>query len=283
MAREVDAAFANLADKVRFRVVADDPNEWKPWDGACYRSADGSGATIELFRGAWTEVSKRALEHEVTGNDVPYLQASFEFAKTLVHEVAHAAVHTTRIQGHYYFPGSAIAEDGFSWENHTFGGLVDCFTPKAPETAQPATKIPIVQRCTWPAAFQVEKYVAQNYDIGVRLSHAEHFLPDAPFSRMDNHLYQHLDFGFVRRLFSEAFWRVDVATMGLSTLHAGDAPWRWPGCNAQMVKTLSKMYVQGKRALEDEAFEKQDLRGLAELRKLCEPWEEFLDHWVRVS
>ncbi|KAK5740793.1 hypothetical protein LTR17_004383 [Elasticomyces elasticus] len=62
----------------------------------------------------------------VSSADKIWLQ--FELAKTLLHELAHAALNAARDKGsktHYFFSGCNIAEDGFQLEACLFGGKID--------------------------------------------------------------------------------------------------------------------------------------------------------------
>ncbi|KAK3677857.1 hypothetical protein LTR78_001952 [Recurvomyces mirabilis] len=101
----------------------------------------------------------------------------FELAKTLLHELAHAAVNAARGResNHYYFfPGCNVAEDGFQLEAELFGGKIDLdreeFKAGLRKGEQGRSGKPLIRgfRRAWPCQGVVEEYLARGSSIGVR-------------------------------------------------------------------------------------------------------------------
>ncbi|KAK3648185.1 hypothetical protein LTR56_007597 [Elasticomyces elasticus] len=147
----------------------------------------------------------------VSSADKTWLQ--FELAKTLLHELAHAALNAARDKGsktHYFFSGCNIAEDGFQLEACLFGGKTDLRRSEFhDQVARQRLKIgksaePLIRAylTPWPSWEAVEEYRVRGSLIGIRGR-----VPSYPHGR-------EVRFERVRRLFTEEPWEEDVKRYG---------------------------------------------------------------------
>ncbi|KAK5687449.1 hypothetical protein LTS10_001587 [Elasticomyces elasticus] len=149
----------------------------------------------------------------VSSADKIWLQ--FELAKTLLHELAHAALNAARDKGsktHYFFSGCEVAEDGFQLEACLFGGKIDLRRAEFHDTvarqrrglktgrsAEPLVHAYLTPWSSWEA---VEEYRVRGSLIGVRGR-----VPSYPHGR-------EVRFEQVRRLFTNEPWEKDVKRYG---------------------------------------------------------------------
>ncbi|KAK0796689.1 hypothetical protein LTR75_010129 [Friedmanniomyces endolithicus] len=142
----------------------------------------------------------------------------FELAKTLLHEVAHAALNAARDKGsqeHFFFRGCNVAEDGFQLEACLFGGKIDSRRAEFHEAvaghdegymsaSSSSDGRPLIRgyMTPWPSWEAVEEYRVRGSLIGIRGPVASH-----PRGR-------EVGFERVRRLFTEGGWEEDVRRYG---------------------------------------------------------------------
>ncbi|KAK0344346.1 hypothetical protein LTR94_014873 [Friedmanniomyces endolithicus] len=142
----------------------------------------------------------------------------FELAKTLLHEVAHAALNAARDKGsqeHYFFRGCNVAEDGFQLEACLFGGKIDLRRAEFHDAvaghdegymsaSSSSDGRPLIRgyMTPWPSWEAVEEYRVRGSLIGVRGPVARH-----PRGR-------EVGFERVRRLFVAGGWEEDVRRFG---------------------------------------------------------------------
>lgn len=124
------------------------------------------------------------------------------FAIMLVHEVAHAAVMAEIGDQHWaVFEGSTVAEEGFDWENHVFGGV-----PQFPSSGEGTNRMTI--SASWPCASLVNDYLYHGTPIWLRNTYTAKEVEtwfDVPQTA-------------VRQLFRSEFWDVMVPRMGAAAL-----------------------------------------------------------------
>lgn len=150
--------------------------------------------------------------------------AYFHFAKTLVHEVAHAAAFAEMgCQYQAVFEGSAVAEHGYDWENHVFGGLLGWCVDEQGEL--------IMGSCSWPSTLVVNHCEHNNCMVWRR----ECYVPNEVEAQF------HFPLSHVRQFFQSHFWDVVVPESGGAALlwpmysgqrvevnEPGEAPWFSP-------------------------------------------------------
>ncbi|KAK3111345.1 hypothetical protein LTR53_013515 [Teratosphaeriaceae sp. CCFEE 6253] len=146
----------------------------------------------------------------------------FELAKTLLHELAHAAVNAARGKRsgeHFFFRGGVVAEDGFQLEACLFGGKIDLRRAefhrmlwrregegrgKAEVDRGEGGRRGLIRGywTPWPSAAVVEEYRARGSPIGVR-------------GAVPSHRHgREIIFERIRRLFGEGAWEEDVRRYG---------------------------------------------------------------------
>ncbi|KAK1057279.1 hypothetical protein LTR74_014265 [Friedmanniomyces endolithicus] len=146
------------------------------------------------------------------------LWLQFELAKTLLHEVAHAALNAARDKGsqeHFFFRGCNVAEDGFQLEACLFGGKIDLRRAEFHDAvaghdegymsgSSSSDGRPLIRgyMTPWPSWEAVEEYRVLRSLIGVRG-------PVARFPRG-----REVGFERVRRLFVAGGWEEDVRRFG---------------------------------------------------------------------
>ncbi|TKA67011.1 hypothetical protein B0A55_08194 [Friedmanniomyces simplex] len=143
----------------------------------------------------------------------------FELAKTLLHEVAHAAVNAARGKGsgeHYFLRGGSVAEEGFQLEACLLGGKVDLRRGEFHEAvagyggggygagSEDVGGGPLIRGylTPWPSWEAVEEYRVRGSLIGIRGP-----VPRHPRGR-------EVRFERVRRLFTDEGWEEDVRRFG---------------------------------------------------------------------
>ncbi|KAK5728498.1 hypothetical protein LTR15_001634 [Elasticomyces elasticus] len=149
----------------------------------------------------------------ISSTDKTWLQ--FELAKTLLHELAHAALNAAQDKGsktHYFFSGCEVAEDGFQLEACLFGGKIDLRRSEFHDQVarqRPGLKIgksaePLIRAylTPWPSWEAVEEYRVRGSLIGIRRR-----VPSYAHGR-------EVRFERVRRLFTEEPWEEDVKRYG---------------------------------------------------------------------
>ncbi|KAK0938167.1 hypothetical protein LTR29_010278 [Friedmanniomyces endolithicus] len=153
----------------------------------------------------------------VSEADKTWLQ--FELAKTLLHEVAHAALNAARAKGsreHFFFRGCAVAEDGFQLEACLFGGKIDLRRAEFHDAvaghdegymsacSSSSDGRPLIRgfMTPWPSWEAVEEYRVRGSLIGVR----------GPVARCPRG--REVGFERVRRLFTGERWEEDVGRFG---------------------------------------------------------------------
>lgn len=242
--------------------------------------SDGKIATINFGKSATTAIQECATYLNTTANDLMYLGASFSFARSLVHELAHAIVHICQGRGGHYFPGSGIYEGGFAWEESVFGGLLEIFYSEQGDRS----KIQ-VRYARWPCVHAIAQYVETNVGIGIRLAHAEKMMPAAASepAHSDPQAKAVVGFYFIRNLFNEGFWEREVPLRGLLALRPRAHAWVKVHLLPEEIDALARMYLRAKRRLEKRALAANTLGESKEFKKLCAPWEAFIADWMSNS
>ncbi|KAK4574498.1 hypothetical protein LTR86_001339 [Recurvomyces mirabilis] len=136
---------------------------------------------VAPLQGYKSEIQISSYFHDSLTNsaisDADKIWLQFELAKTLLHELAHAAVNAARGRksNHYYFfPGCNVAEDGFQLEAELFGGKIDLdreeFKAGLRKGEQGRGGKPLIRgfRRPWPCWEAVEEYLGGGSSIGVR-------------------------------------------------------------------------------------------------------------------
>ena len=278
---KTEAKLIGLADRVQFELNEEDVSETKTWVMTTERlHTDDSRAIIKIPSRAMLEVQNAAMRFALTGDDVTYTVSAFQFAKTIVHELAHAAYVTSYSENEYcYFPGSAVCEEGFSWENEIFSGLIDIEKRPDSEDESPEVFYPYIT--PWPNPYRVTKPLIDDDDcIGIRLRHSSALLPKAKTdnSSKDHYFFHYIDFSFLEKLFTEDFWTNDMITQGPSALHPklDEEDRRTREVTPQIAKALTETYNVSMGEIVPYAREHCTPDQYEQLRRLCEPWEQFL-------
>lgn len=172
--RKTEAALIDLADKIRF--TAFEVPQCENW-GLEALMGDGNTAIIRISTKKIAELQSAATKY-AQGNtdDIEYVLRSFLLAKDLVHELTHAACHI-RDNANFYFPMSAIAEEGYEWEAQVFVGLIHLETIP-PHMANPRKSFQAFIT-PWPNLRHIGLYLLNNHRIGIRLRHAAVLLDGA--------------------------------------------------------------------------------------------------------
>lgn len=157
--RELRWDFLKLAGRVKFRMYDEDSFE--------ARNPQRAGGQMPIF------VPRVKMEElrQVTAAHYSGVQGLFEYALAawtlavgLCHELMHSVhfhVHATAAWKHFCFPGLAVSEDGFDWENEIFGGRV-----ASDVTAQGRVCAFVLP---WPNPMAVEQYLRSRAKVAVRL------------------------------------------------------------------------------------------------------------------
>ena len=136
----------------------------------------------------------------VSAEEISHMQRTYlRFAATLVHELAHAAVYAELSdETATVFEDSEFTEDGFAWENFSFGGVIVTYMERKEMThLQP-----------WPSMAYVRNYWRDygyilGRDTGVNIE-PRFLLPKS----------------YVAQFFKAEFWEGDIIRSGSSALRA---------------------------------------------------------------
>lgn len=278
---KAEADILSLARRVRFTVAEEDVAPSQAWVMATNRAAeDENRAVIKIRRAAINQLREAAERSAAQDDDRPYyVLMSFTLAKTLVHELVHAAHFAAYSDGEYcYFPGSAVCEEGFEWENEIFGGIID-FRVVAPTPAEPSESY-YVYIVPWPnphkAAYCLED---EEQSTGIRLRHSSAIVPKAQDDESNRSYIEYIDFKFLERLFQEDFWTKDVIEKGPGAFQPERYDRVSRKVSPELVQTMARTYRDAKESLEEQAQSGRDGNESEQLRELCEPWERFLAEW----
>lgn len=272
--RKVEAQLIKLADSVSFVVVNEAAIPAQIWEMSTNSDAEEKNFEIHMEQAGIEELGAAAAEYANTGAKNRYQLASFLFARTICHEIAHVAYsYFYSYAGEIcYFPGSSICEPGYEWEHQVFSGLI----------SEERVGVYDAYIRLWPNPRSTQHMLDDQQDIGIRLKHSANFLPtltdEGKYTNVDDFvLALGVDSSYFERLFSEKFWTEDLVEQGPSALHPEareDSSYRILSDNT--LRRLQTLYSYAMHFLEEAGENCKTAEEHEELRRLCEPWGEFM-------
>ena len=266
-------AFLYFEYKVCYSAVPPNLARWVNFSGLMTRLAQDSEPGAET---AFVFISQDAIRDYRKGLELTertwdpsfFALTAFELAKSLVHELANAVRLIYRGPGDFYFPTSAVDEEGFVWESEIFGGLVvpELVYPDDMEATSTALPTCRAELFAWPPPAMVVTYIIKKNSVGLRVGGDRPLLmaplgPDAGGDAEAGMFSKPYDVSLFERMFTKAFWERDVAERGVNALRSHHA-WKmasmrlpfWGGGFAKVYgkrKELLERDLQRSQAMDD--------------------------------
>lgn len=162
---------------------------------------------------------------------------SARIAFVLIHELAHAVTGLTRGPGHYFFPGSVCAEDGFEVVSRLCGGTPQMASPKLELMAKNNLVLE-----PWPNQNIIANYTSIGGNLGLRL------LDHAPITTRPGDCVEIILFSYFERLFDQSFWDNEVAELGQEALRPPTTGWFTHKAPKEALENLRQTYKRRREA-----------------------------------